>query len=54
MYEEIREDGERSSPPVEISTVYTYAKYVKSDAEDNKDNSSLVDGATCEKKVSEN
>ncbi|KAM8755179.1 uncharacterized protein AB9X84_011729 isoform 2-T2 [Acanthopagrus schlegelii] len=47
-YEEIREDRERSSSPVEISTVYTCAKYVKPNAEDTKDNSSLVNGDTCE------
>ncbi|XP_030278168.1 hepatitis A virus cellular receptor 1 homolog isoform X1 [Sparus aurata] len=51
VYEEIREDGERSSPPVEISAVYTCAKYVKPNAEDTKDKSILVNGATCEKKT---
>ncbi|KAM8755176.1 uncharacterized protein AB9X84_011727 isoform 1-T1 [Acanthopagrus schlegelii] len=50
-YEEIREDRERSSSPVEISTVYTCAKYVKPNAEDTKDNSSLVNGDTCENKT---
>ncbi|XP_036959094.1 uncharacterized protein LOC119022396 isoform X2 [Acanthopagrus latus] len=50
-YEEIREDRERRSSPVEISTVYTCAKYVKPNAEDTKDNSSLVNGATCENKT---
>ncbi|XP_073325749.1 uncharacterized protein [Pagrus major] len=51
VYEEIRQDRESGSPPVEISTVYTYVKYVKPNAEEATDTNGSVAAATCEKKT---
>ncbi|XP_059206088.1 uncharacterized protein LOC131985068 [Centropristis striata] len=49
VYEEIREDRESRSP-VEISTVYTYAKYAKpNEAETSDDTYSFATAATSQK-----
>ncbi|KAE8292737.1 hypothetical protein D5F01_LYC07829 [Larimichthys crocea] len=46
VYEEIREeDGWNRSPPVEISTVYTYAKFDKPNAAEGSDDYSFVTAA---------
>ncbi|KAK5863983.1 hypothetical protein PBY51_000962 [Eleginops maclovinus] len=48
QYEEIREEGRRSrSPPVELSTVYSYANY-KPNGEESTDEYSLVTAAKTE------
>ena len=53
MYEEIREDRQSTSPPVEVSTVYTYAKYTKPDGVETTEEYSLVTAPTSQKKVSQ-
>ncbi|XP_051280317.1 uncharacterized protein LOC127376922 isoform X36 [Dicentrarchus labrax] len=46
VYEEIREEDKQSrSPPAEISTVYTYAKYSKPNAVETTDEYSLITAA---------
>ncbi|XP_051280294.1 uncharacterized protein LOC127376922 isoform X15 [Dicentrarchus labrax] len=46
VYEEIREEDRQSrSPPAEISTVYTYAKYSKPNAVETTDEYSLITAA---------
>ncbi|KAF1389964.1 hypothetical protein PFLUV_G00053150 [Perca fluviatilis] len=51
VYEEIREDRQSTSPPVEVSTVYTYAKYTKPDGAETTEEYSLVTAPTSQKKT---
>ncbi|XP_031156985.1 uncharacterized protein LOC116050906 [Sander lucioperca] len=51
VYEEIREDRQSTSPPVEVSTVYTYAKYTKPDGVETTEEYSLVTAPTSQKKT---
>ncbi|TDH10131.1 hypothetical protein EPR50_G00071870 [Perca flavescens] len=51
VYEEIREDRQSTSPPVEVSTVYTYAKYTKSNVVETTEEYSLVTAPTSQKKT---
>ncbi|XP_078112022.1 uncharacterized protein LOC144521352 isoform X2 [Sander vitreus] len=51
VYEEIREDRQSTSPPVEVSTVYTYAKYTKPDRVETTEEYSLVTAPTSQKKT---
>ncbi|TDH10137.1 hypothetical protein EPR50_G00071830 [Perca flavescens] len=51
VYEEIREDRQSTSPPVEVSTVYTYAKYTKPDVVETTEEYSLVTAPTSQKKT---
>ncbi|XP_039655982.1 cell wall protein DAN4-like isoform X2 [Perca fluviatilis] len=51
VYEEIREDRQSTSPPVEVSTVYTYAKYTKPDGVESTEEYSLVTAPTSQKKT---
>ncbi|XP_035864147.1 uncharacterized protein LOC116059240 isoform X2 [Sander lucioperca] len=54
VYEEIREDRQSTSPPVEVSTVYTYAKYTKPDGVETTEEYSLVTAPTSQKKTEDN
>ncbi|XP_035860508.1 uncharacterized protein LOC116050914 isoform X4 [Sander lucioperca] len=51
VYEEIREDRQSTSPHVEVSTVYTYAKYTKPDGVETTEEYSLVTAPTSQKKL---
>ncbi|XP_075953219.1 uncharacterized protein LOC142955773 isoform X2 [Anarhichas minor] len=52
VYEDIREEDRRStSPPVEVSTLYTYVKYTKPHAVETSDEYSLVTAATSQKPI---
>ncbi|XP_035860505.1 uncharacterized protein LOC116050914 isoform X1 [Sander lucioperca] len=51
VYEEIREDRQSTSPHVEVSTVYTYAKYTKPDGVETTEEYSLVTAPTSQKKT---
>ncbi|KAF1389962.1 hypothetical protein PFLUV_G00053130, partial [Perca fluviatilis] len=51
VYEEIREDRQSTSPPVEVSTVYTYAKNTKPDGAETTEEYSLVTAPTSQKKT---
>ncbi|XP_078101518.1 uncharacterized protein LOC144514221 [Sander vitreus] len=42
VYEDIREDGQRRSPPVEISSVYSTAKYSKPSGAETNDDCSVI------------
>ncbi|KAF1389960.1 hypothetical protein PFLUV_G00053110 [Perca fluviatilis] len=54
VYEEIREDRQSTSPPVEVSTVYTYVKYTKPDGVETTEEYSLVTAPTSQKKTEDN
>ncbi|XP_031695475.1 uncharacterized protein LOC116377864, partial [Anarrhichthys ocellatus] len=52
VYEDIREEDRRStSPPVEVSTVYTYIKYTKPHGVETSDEYSLANAATSQKPI---
>ncbi|XP_044066035.1 uncharacterized protein LOC122882584 isoform X3 [Siniperca chuatsi] len=52
VYEEIREEDRQSrAPPVEISTLYTYAKYTKPNGVEPTDDYSLATAASSQKKT---
>ncbi|XP_075953222.1 uncharacterized protein LOC142955809 isoform X2 [Anarhichas minor] len=52
VYEDIREEDRRStSPPVEVSTLYTYVKYTKPHAVETSDEYSLATAATSQKPI---
>ncbi|XP_075953217.1 uncharacterized protein LOC142955747 isoform X2 [Anarhichas minor] len=52
VYEDIREEDRRStSPPVEVSTLYTYVKYAKPHAVETSDEYSLATAATSQKPI---
>lgn len=50
--EEMREDRQSRSPPVEVSTVYTYTKYAKQNGDETTDDYSFVTAATFPNRVS--
>ncbi|XP_054465693.1 uncharacterized protein LOC129100161 isoform X2 [Anoplopoma fimbria] len=45
VYEDIREDGQSRSPPVEMSSVYSYAKYTEPNGAEINDDYSLITAA---------
>ncbi|XP_044066037.1 uncharacterized protein LOC122882585 [Siniperca chuatsi] len=52
VYEEIREEDRQSrAPPVEISTLYTYAKYTKPNGVEPTDDYSLATAASSQKRT---
>ncbi|KAF1371406.1 hypothetical protein PFLUV_G00278660 [Perca fluviatilis] len=53
VYEDIREDGQRRSPPVEISSGYSSAKYSKPSAAETNDDYSVITAANLQNTAEE-